>query len=198
MANQIAIFDFDETLVLENSLGLMFRNIASRNYWLAAVPIIFRSIISGQFGYRLRLNVKRALYKRYLSGLSQDEVYQAGLESAALLTVNTAAMEKLETANRRGDVVVIATASPRIYVSAILDKLNVRRLMVVGTEVDFDSGRIIGAECSREAKWDAVSREISSMNVDKLLAYGNAPDDVFMLKQVDEGFLVKGPKIKKY
>jgi phosphatidylglycerophosphatase C len=198
MPNKVAVFDFDETLVLENSLGFLFQNVACKTYWIAAIPAIAKSILCCNFGHKLRLSVKQALYKKYLTGASENRVYVAGTETAARLTVNTNAMNELDAANDRGDTVVIATASPRIYVTAILDELKIDRFKVIGTEIDFDAGLILGEECSREAKWIAVTKELQGLPSGETIAYGNAPDDLYMLAQVDKGFVVKGPSIRQY
>ncbi|MFT6386918.1 MAG: HAD superfamily phosphoserine phosphatase-like hydrolase [Cellvibrionaceae bacterium] len=198
MSKTVAVFDFDETLVLENSLGYLFQSVAGKCYWTSAIPAITKSIFACDYGYKLRLNVKKKLYETYLKGVSEDSVYQAGIAASSKLTVNANAMNELELASERGEIVIIATASPRIYVTAILDELNVNRFKVIGTEVDFESGHILGKECSREEKWNAVTKELQSLNVDKITAYGNAPDDLFMLEQVDQGFIVKGQSVTPY
>jgi phosphoserine phosphatase len=106
-------------------------------------------------------------------------------------------MQKLNEANTNGKLVIIATASPRIYVSAILDAMQVKRFTVIGTEINFETGEIIGKECSREEKWNAIIQKTKKMNINIVSAYGNLPDDLFLLQRVVHGFIVKGPKIKK-
>jgi|TARA_B110001469_G_C9644259_1_gene324978 phosphatidylglycerophosphatase C len=194
--NIVTVFDFDETLVLENSLGYLFEELANKAYWTAAIPAVIKSFLCLNFGYKLRLNVKKSLYKRHLKGCSESVIYQAGTSAAGRLTINIKVMDQLKLANELGETIIIATASPRVYVSAILDKLGVPRSKVIGTEVDLGTGHISGGECSREAKWDAVREELKTLQVSTIKAYGNAPDDLFMLKQVDQGFLVKGSLIR--
>lgn len=198
MPTAVAVFDFDETLVLENSLGYLFQEVVNKTYWTAAIPAVIQSIFRLKFGHKLRLSVKQALYKKHLSGVSENSIYQAGTAAAGRLTVNNNVMDELKSANERGETVVIATASPRIYVTAILDELKVHRFKVIGTEVDFEAGCILGEECSREAKWRAVTKELQGLEVGNITGYGNAPDDLFMLKQVDRGFLVKGLLVSQY
>jgi HAD superfamily phosphoserine phosphatase-like hydrolase len=198
MKTTVVVFDFDETLVLENSLGYLFQEIAGKNYWTAAIPAITLSVFCLKFGYKLRLSVKQALYKKHLKGVSENAIYQAGTIAASRLTVNNKVMDMLKSANERGDTVVVATASPRIYVTGILDELKVNRFKVLGTEVDLEAGCILGKECSREVKWLSITKELNSLEVDNITGYGNAPDDIFMLKQVDQGFLVKGLSVYQY
>ena len=112
--------------------------------------------------------------------------------------VNNNVMDALKTANERGETVVIATASPRIYVTGILDELKVNRFKVIGTEIDLETGCIFGEECSREVKWHTVTKELYNLEIGTITGYGNAPDDLFMLKQVDQGFLVKGLLVSQY
>ena len=198
MKTTVVVFDFDETLVLENSLGYLFQAVAGKNYWAAAIPAITQSIFCLKFGYKLRLRVKQALYKKYLKGVSENSIYQAGTIAATRLTVNNNVMDALKTANERGETVVIATASPRIYVTGILDELKVNRFKVIGTEIDLETGCILGEECSREVKWHTVTKELYNLEIGTITGYGNAPDDLFMLKQVDQGFLVKGLLVSQY
>lgn len=198
MKIDVVVFDFDETLVLENSLGYLFQAIAGKTYWTAAIPAIIKSMFRLEFSYRFRLSVKQTLYKKHLKGVSESSIYHAGTLAASRLTVNSNVMQVLKSANKRGKTVVIATASPRIYVTGILDELKVNRFKIIGTEVDFETGFILGEECSREAKWLAISKEVSSLEVVSIMGYGNAPDDLFMLKQVDQGFLVKGALVCQY
>jgi HAD superfamily phosphoserine phosphatase-like hydrolase len=194
----VTVFDFDETLVLENSLSYLFKEIAGKYFWCSAIPAVVKSIFLYQFGYKLRINVKKKLYETYLQGVSELSVYQAGTAAASKLTVNTQVMMQLELANERGELVLIATASPRVYVTAILDELKIDYFKIIGTEVDFEIGHILGKECSREEKWNSVSKELKDYNFGKIRAYGNAPDDLFMLSQVDEGFLVRGQLVTIY
>ena len=196
--NIVTVFDFDETLVLENSLGYLFEELANKAYWTAAIPTVIKAFLCLNFGYKLRLSVKKSLYKRHLKGCSGSVIYQAGTLAAGRLTINIKVMDQLKLANELGETIIIATASPRVYVSAILDKLGVPRSKVIGTEIDLETGQISGGECSREAKWDAVSKELKTLEVSTIKAYGNAPDDLFMLKQVDQGFVVKGSLISFY
>jgi HAD superfamily phosphoserine phosphatase-like hydrolase len=198
MNNRAVVFDFDETLVLQNSLGLMFKCIATNNYWITAIPAVIRSVLIGQFGYRLRRNIKQALYGKYLAGVNPRDLQEAGKLAAKQLTVNVPVMNALKIAKTQGDVVIVATASPRIFVAAILDEMKVDLDKVIGTEIDLEMGQIIGEECSRQAKWNALSKELNKLRIQKTLAYGNAPDDIYMLKKVDEGFLVEGGSINKY
>jgi len=191
------IFDFDETLVLQNSLKQMFRIIGGNLYWLPIVLLVIRSIALGKFGYKLRKKIKNTLYKKYIKDTSKEIIYQTGLKAASSLTVNENVMSKLEAANLREDIVIVATASPRVYVSAILDALDIKRCLVIGTEIDFLTGKIIGKECSRDAKWTAIVKETAGMKIKSITAYGNIPDDLFMLKKANNGFVIKGSKIIK-
>ena len=194
----VTVFDFDETLVLENSLGYLFEELANKAYWTAAIPAVIKALLCLNFGYKLRLRVKKSLYKRHLKGCSESVIYQAGILAAERLTINIKVMDQLKLAKKLGETIIIATASPRVYVSAVLDKLGVPRYKVIGTEVDLETGHIRGGECSREAKWDAIRKGLKILEISTIKAYGNSPDDLFMLRQVDEGFLVKGSSICLY
>ena len=194
----VVIFDFDETMVLENSLSFLFKQLSRPSYWVYAVPAVAQSLIKFNFGYKLRRAVKKSLYLKFLTGVTENKVRMAGCEVAMMLTKNEPIMNRLLESVKNGDAVIVATASPQIYVDAILSSMGIRVDMVIGTKIDLDKGIIIGEECSRDAKWVAVREALKNFNCISTTGFGNSPDDEYMLEQVDRGFIVSGKNIVQH
>jgi HAD superfamily phosphoserine phosphatase-like hydrolase len=198
MKKQVVIFDFDETMVLENSLGYLFKSIGGRFYWLTAIPAVLASIASLKFGYKLRRAVKDKLYAKHLTEMSIESVTKIGRNVAGQLSQNMSVIHKLYEAKQAGHYIVVATASPQLYVAAIVREMGLPVDVIIGTSIHFELGCINGDECSRESKWKAVSRLLSCDDNVITTAYGNNPDDNYMLSCVDHGFVVKGSAITPY
>lgn len=198
MEHHVVIFDFDETMVLENSLGFLFKQLSGPFYWLRAVPVVVQSLVTLKFGHKLRRAVKQRLYSKILTGVSVKNIQMAGNAIAMKLTKNAPVIDQLIEAKKQGDIVIIATASPQIYVAAIVYAMGLEVDVVIGTNIDLKYGTIIGEECSREAKWLAVEEVLKTLSGNATTAFGNRPDDIYMLEQVDRGFVVSGDSIVRH
>jgi phosphatidylglycerophosphatase C len=195
MDHQVVIFDFDETMVLENSLGFLFKQLSGPGYWLSALPVVVKSLVTFKFGYKLRRAVKQRLYSKILTGMTVKDIQVAGNAVSMKLTQNKPVIDRFIEAKKRGDFVIIATASPQIYIAAIVSSMGLDVDVVIGTHIDLEHGTIIGEECSRVAKWVAVEAVLKTQSRITTTAFGNKPDDIYMLEQVDRGFIVTGDSI---
>jgi phosphoserine phosphatase len=105
-------------------------------------------------------------------------------------------MCKLQQYLAQDTSVIIATASPDNFVSGIVETLNLPDIFIIGTRICRHTGNIIGEECSRENKWIRVSNHAEKTGAKKIIAYGNEPDDLVLLKKADEGYIVNQQSIK--
>jgi len=185
-------------MVLENSLGFLFKQLSGPGYWLSAVPAVVRSLVTLKFGYKLRRAVKQRLYSAFLTGETEKAIQMAGCAVSMRLTKNEPVISRLIEAKKRGDIVIVATASPQIYVAAIVSSLGLEVDVVIGTNIDLEHGVIIGEECSREAKWVAVQEVLKTLGRIATTAFGNRPDDVYMLEQANRGYIVSGNSIVRH
>lgn len=198
MDRHVVIFDFDETIVLENSLAFLFKQLSGPGYWLKAMPVVIKSLLTFTFGYKLHRAVKQCLYLKIMTDVTVKDIQVAGNIASMVLTSNKPVIERLIEAKKRGDFVIIATASPQIYIASIVDAMGLKVDLVIGTHIDLTHGIIIGEECSRVAKWIAVKKRLKNLSLITTTAYGNRPDDVHMLEQVDRGFIVSAGSIVQH
>ena len=211
----VAVFDFDETIVLENSLGLLFSYVVgSRAYVFKALPAIVAYIKKPGSFYDLRKLIKRRLYHACLLNQPANNLIHAGSFAAKKLTLNPRVVELLKRHAESKDFLLIATASPWQYVQSILESLDIPFNKVIGTELASSSddghkegdieegdrvltGSLVGEECSRDHKWQRIEACFKELNIGDcpVVAYGNRPDDVQMLEQVNTGYVVSGRNI---
>ncbi|NRD72869.1 haloacid dehalogenase-like hydrolase [Shewanella sp. VB17] len=198
MDRHVVIFDFDQTMVLENSLGFLFKQLSGPYYWLNAVPVVIKSLLTFTFGYKLRRAVKQCLYSKILTGMTVNDIQVTGKMASAALTSNQPIIDRLIEATNRGNFVIVATASPQVYIASIVNAMGLNVDLVIGTHIDLTRGIVIGQECSRVAKWIAVKEQLNKLSLLSTTAYGNQPDDVHMLEQVDHGFIVTAGSIVQH
>lgn len=209
----VAVFDFDETIVLENSLGHLFRHATGNPFYVfKAWPAIYRFVMKPGSYYHLRKCIKRRMYHACLSNVDVEKLTTAGVFAAKRMTVNPEVVSRVIIHIQKGDYVLIATASPYQYVQSILEDLKIPFNKVIGTKLCEQpklgsasnlktlTGSMSGEECSRKEKWTRIESCLSAegINASKITAYGNDPDDIYMLQQADTGYVVADRVITAY
>ena len=93
---------------------------------------------------------------------------------------------------------IICTASPRIYVRFIAERLGVAE--VISTELEIKdgcyTGKLLGKNCAGEEKLRRIKKYLGTDRYNGVaLAYGDRKSDLSLLKWADEGWLLKGNKL---
>lgn len=130
--------------------------------------------------------------------MTVNDIQVTGKMASAALTSNQPIIDRLIEATNRGNFVIVATASPQVYIASIVNAMGLNVDLVIGTHIDLTRGIVIGQECSRVAKWIAVKEQLNKLSLLSTTAYGNQPDDVHMLEQVDHGFIVTAGSIVQH
>jgi len=195
---KVALFDFDETLVKENSLSYLFKFLlGNKPLFLYLFPIILDyRIYNGQ----LKKVIKQRLYKRALSGRDPQNIYQAGRDTAQKLSKIDEVVERMMNLNKQGVEVWIITASPQSFIEGVVDELQWPVKRVIGTLLNSHEGKLtglIGDECQLQEK---VSRFNEVVVQDELRcsvqeSYGNLPADIPMLALAENKFYVENAKL---
>lgn len=189
----IGFFDFDCTLVHENSLRLFFRELAGRAS--SSRRCLSLAAVKAMAGEGMRAGIKRHLYRELLRGRTAEEVLEAAQRTAARLTPNRAVVEAFEALVASGGDAVIATASPRIVVTRCLEVLGIVPHLVLGTELGEIGGRLtgelLGGECLGPVKAVKVRGYLAERGpFGSTTGFGNLPDDLAMLELVQQRFVV--------
>jgi phosphatidylglycerophosphatase C len=105
-----------------------------------------------------------------------------------------AAMDRIADHKRNGDVLVLMSASPDIYVPAIARHLGFNEVTCTGVRWNGDrlDGRLTTANCRGEEKARRFLELRSRYPGLTTSAYGNAASDLDHMKLADHGVLVNG------
>jgi phosphatidylglycerophosphatase C len=192
--NKLAIFDFDETLVKENSLSLLFKYfLGNKPLFLYLWPILtnYRIYIGS-----IRQIIKNRLYKISLNKKSKEQVFQAGGDAAKKLTLIQPVIDRMMLLHSQGVEVWIITASPQLFIEGIVAELKWPVKRVIGTLLVEENNLLnglIGNECQMEEKVirfnELTEKEKIQYSVEE--AYGNLPVDIPMLELAEKKFYVK-------
>lgn len=88
---------------------------------------------------------------------------------------------------------VIITASPEFLVGEACNRLALKN--IIGTRMDINNGKIEGENCWGREKVNRFKQQFGDVFLDSF--YSDSLSDMPMMKQSNQGFLVKGNKITK-
>lgn len=198
---KIAVFDFDETLVKENSLSFLFKFFLGRRpLFTYLLPIFIKQKISRK---TIKNSIKQHFYMLSLNKKSNELVFQAGLDTAEKLTPIKSVVDRMMSLHAQGVEIWIITASPQYFIEGIVNKLQWPVERVIGTLLKEDDNVLngfIGTECQIEEK---VVRFNSLIAGEKLTCtvvegYGNLPVDIPMLDLAEKKFYVKNGRLNPF
>lgn len=198
---RIAIFDFDETLVEENSLSLLFKYfLGNKPLFIYLLPIIidFRTYIGS-----IKMVIKYRLYNRALSKKNQVEVFQAGRHAADKLTPIQPVVNRMMSLHEQGVEVWIITASPQKFIEGVVAKLDWPIKRVIGTLLKEENNVLTGL-IEKECQMDEKVHRFNKLMQDKKVqckvveAYGNLPVDIPMLGLAENKFCVIDGKLSPF
>lgn len=190
----VVLFDFDETLVLENSLMSLFEYYCDRKKILgySVLSIFDKRLYTRQY----KKAVKYTLYRNILEGQSEESLSIAGADIAKTLTPIRNVVEDLQAYADLGKEVWIITASPELFVRGIVESLGWPVSKVIGTRMNSNRGILTGSfekECEWGEKVERLTVEVK--NVEELVSfyasYGNLPQDEKIISVAKYHFQVK-------
>jgi HAD superfamily phosphoserine phosphatase-like hydrolase len=198
---EIALFDFDETLVEENSLSYLFKFLlGNKPLFLYLLPILFDYRI---YIGRIKTVIKNRLYNISLSGRATLSVYEAGRDTARKLSIIDGVVDRMMKLDDQGVDVWIITASPQSFVQGIVDELKWPVKRVVGTMLESHNGTLnglIGEECQLQEKVHRFNDIVEIENLQCIVkeSYGNLPVDIPMLSLAQNKFYVENAKLRVF
>lgn len=195
----ISIFDLDRTVSRRDTFRLFLAGIlmtrASR--WWQAPALVGAAIL---FMLRRRDNswLKQQFLTRIAGGMPADALEARGTAFAAFLRRRFIARDALaEIALRRseGALLVLATASPEVYVRPLAESLDISHVICSELEADAD-GRLTGALCGGNCYGPEKLRRIDEFrmrlgaNWSDVTVYSDHHTDLPLLAQAGRGYAV--------
>lgn len=192
-----AFFDFDGTLTrIDTVLPFLQYYCANNARFYAKLlrqsPILLAYIA----GYASNLRAKEAVFREFLAGHPTEHVQQIAREFAQrklpeLLLPQ--GMEKLRQHQQRGDVCVLVSASPEIYLhdwaaaNGFQAALGTRLQSVSGCL----NGFVDGENCHDHAKVRRIEQQFGADCWANSYAYSDSRVDLPMLQKATHGFLLQ-------
>ena len=194
----MALFDLDGTLTRRDTLLQYLAGFLRRHpQRLARVPLLLPGLIRFALGSADHGAVKSAAIRAVLGGLTRSEIEAWTDEFVPRLLargMRADALAMLDAHRRAGDLLVLLSASPDLYVPAIGRALGFAETVCTGVEWHGDclTGRLTtpnqrGPEKARAVV--ALRREHPGLAV---IAYGNAASDLEHLSLAERATLVNG------
>jgi phosphatidylglycerophosphatase C len=195
---KLALFDFDETLIKENSLANLFKEVTGKKFLF---PYAL-SLVLQPSTYRkgVKWSIKRRLYKCCLSGVTEKELFSAGRTVAERLNPITNVTEKLHELYANDYKIWIITATPTLFVKGIITEWQWPIDKVIGTEL-YQNNQVytgeLDKECMQEEKVKRIQKTIEEegLNFSIEVSYGNLPVDIPMMLLALKSYAVKNEKI---
>lgn len=198
---RLALFDFDETLIRENSLGILFKEVTQKRFLFPDVLSLFFRWQTYHQG--IKFSIKRRLYKRCLINAKDDDLASAGRIAAEKLNQLPDVVERLHDLHRNGYTIWIVTATPTPFVQSVVETWQWPIAKVIGTELT-KNGNIytgeFGAECMREEKVKRIQKVIDDEKLEPAIgaAYGNLPVDIPMMSLATKSYAVTHGRVEVY
>jgi phosphatidylglycerophosphatase C len=195
---QLAVFDLDGTITRHDTLiQFVLGYVKSRPWRLFGFLLALPAVLL----YVLRLSdrgaLKGAVMHWTLGGSSRRDLDEWTARFVPRLLeqgVFAKAMAQIAEHKRNGDVLVLMSASPDLYVPAIAQHLGFAVTTCTGVRWKGDrfDGRLTTANCRGEEKVRRFGELRARHAGLRTAAYGNADSDVDHLRLADRGVLVNG------
>lgn len=186
----IAVFDFDETLIIKDTLidFLRFSNPPMRFYWLMFLssPVLIAYLLKITPNYQ----AKQKVLKLFWGGIKCDEfdkkcqAYSARLDSIS----NPEGIKCVKAHKKSGNKVVICSASAEDWImpwakSYGIDDVIATRLQKIDGRI---TGKISGANCFGAEKVNRFLAEFPDRKSYILYAYGDGKSDAQIFEIADK------------
>ena len=195
----VAAFDFDGTLTEGGSVLEFLMSLRGRRAVLLATAALAPRLAHGALvGGAPADQAKQRLFVRTLAGQPLTRVREVSDRFAGHHLgrhLRREVQERFDWHRRRGDRVVIVSASPEVYVRVAGELLGADGVVATRLAVDdygVLTGHYQGANCRGEEKLRRLREWIGESGPDpgRLWAYGNSRGDLRMLHAADVGFNV--------
>ena len=199
MKKNIAFFDFDGTLISDDSLYILLRANHSfmRLVWTVACHI--HSIIFVLVGVHDKSKLKEILFGSLYRGVKYEDfkLHCMKIQEILVSLEHKNVMTELKKRIAEGYEVVIVTASMSEWVRPWAERSG--DIRVISTAPEVREGVLTGyfgtKNCNGIEKKRRILSEYDISVYDKVLGYGNSKGDYDMFSLVTESFLVKKGEI---
>ena len=186
MKKRIAVFDVDKTLIKKDSLILAAikskKGISGFLTWLYIIPwLIF---------WRIKIISSSLMKEKFLEAFNIcSQINKNGdqwIINDLVKALRPEALEKLLWHQKRGNRVILCSASPRLLIEPLAKKLNVELVCTDLKKIDeVWHPKLLGKNIKGKYKVDALKTYLGNLNHYSIDAYGDSEGDKELLRIVD-------------
>jgi phosphatidylglycerophosphatase C len=192
----LAVFDLDGTITRHDTLLPFVLGYLWRHPWrlprlALTLAAALRFLIDRDIGA-----LKGGIIHATLAGASRASLMRWADQFVARLLrrgVHREALSTLESHRRRGDRLLLMSASPDLYVPQIAAALRFDECICTPVRWRADGrldGRLAAENCRAEEKRRRLAAVIARDGPSRVRAYGNSTDDLIHMQLADESYLV--------
>jgi phosphatidylglycerophosphatase C len=194
----LALFDLDGTLTRSDTLLQYLAGFLRQHpQRLSGLPRVLPVLTRFSLGLADHGAVKSAAIRAVLGERTRQEIEAWTGEFVPRLLergMHADALASLEAHRRAGDILVLLSASPDLYVPAIGRALGFAK--TVSTGVEWDGERLTGRLTTPNQRGPEKARALAALRREHpglaVVAYGNAASDLEHLSLADRATLVNG------
>jgi HAD superfamily hydrolase (TIGR01490 family) len=190
------IFDLDRTLTRKDTY-LPFLFCCSRKFGLRMKAAFLIPIFSILYCLKVVTNsrLKQAFLWGVLGGIAVDRLKPVVDQYVAKLIdrgLNRPLLQTLRDHLKRGDRVILATASFDLYVERLAENLGIQQVVCTRAEIcsGVITGRILGENCHGAQKLQRLEALLAPSDWQFAILYTDHHSDLPLLQKVSRGYLV--------
>ncbi len=186
----LALFDFDGTLTDRDSFLDFVRHITPAPQLLVGLLRCLPAVIAWKLGLLSRQRGKEAVMRVFFGGMREADFNRLCLDYATQRIpqlLRPGARAALERHRRRGDRIVVVSASPENWIAPWCAAEGIELLATALRVVDGRiSGQIDGRNCHGAEKVRRIRAHLRTGDYARIHAYGDSSGDREMLAMADE------------
>jgi len=181
----IAFFDFDGTLIKEDSFLLFIKWISSKKkYFIGWLLIVFYYLFY-KSGFLSQKSFKEKVLMYSMKEKEQEEIKKYAKNFAKIIieeTLTEQAKKQLEYHENAGDRIVIVSASLDLWLQPWCEIRGFDMVCSIAEVKDGKlTGKLVGKNCIREEKVNRIKSAYKLEEYLKIYVYGNSENDRPML-----------------
>ena len=188
----LALFDFDGTITFRDSFAGFIRYLVGpAGFYLGVaclMPVMAAFFLGLIPSWRAKELMSMFFFGRRDFRKFEELADRYSLEELPKI-VRKIASERLDWHRRRGDTVVVVSASPECWLKAWCRE---KGILLIATKLEVKKGRVSGRfltkVCSGQEKIRRIEESLNLSDFDYIYAYGDTPGDKPMLAMAKEAY----------
>lgn len=187
----IAFFDFDGTMTTRDSLFVFLKSFAGKKKFYLGILKNMHYLLGYLLGCISNTKAKERVVAYFLKGIQEEELLQKSHSMLGELEgiIKKDALARIQWHQKRGDKVVIVSATFSCYLAPLAKKLGVE---CIATELGINNGVITGEfatpNCYGIEKVKRIKEKYRLDIYKEIFAYGDSKGDKEMLEIASQRF----------